>query len=598
MNNAVKHRGPDGEGIYVDGLVSLGHRRLAILDLSDKGKQPMSYEHNGRKVVITYNGEIYNFEELRATLEHDGYKFRSETDTEVILAAYLRYDMDCVTHFNGMWAFCIYDSDKKILFCSRDRLGKKPFYYYGADGLFIFSSELKGILEHRYLGLNALENVNEDAIDFYFSLGFIPAPYSIYENAYKLEARQNLIYDLKRKKIARKMYYYEIPGYRPICDKQKLIEEGRSILKDAVRLRMRSDVPVGAFLSGGLDSSTVVGVMKDFTELKKLHTFSIGFEGKYDETPYVNIVKNHFETRHHHYYFGEKDFENMLDTTYYYYDEPFGDYSNFPTYEVSKLAKRYVTVVLTGDGGDEIFGGYTKYVTAYRMDLLYRIPRFLRRLGSMVPTKENQDHRASLYLLKEALKVSLSDKKSFYADLLEDERPKPKIYKTWTTEKLDYCLRKGQHKLAEALRTCDLLFVTLPDYFLAKVDRASMANGLEIRSPFLDYRFVEFAQKIPTELKIDLFETKKLMREIIRDILPEEIVRRGKQGFTPPLEKWILDRKYDSFFESPLNILGKMNRRLFEFFKGKVLRKSNGPYTNDKIRLFLFGRWWEKWIKE
>ncbi|MFZ1719717.1 MAG: asparagine synthase (glutamine-hydrolyzing), partial [Candidatus Moraniibacteriota bacterium] len=387
MNEAIRHRGPDDSGTFFSDDFSLGHVRLSILDLSSLGHQPMLYEHNGKKLSIVFNGEIYNYQEIRDDLIAKGYSFRSTSDTEVILATYLEYGEDCVLQFNGMWAFCIYDHQRHSFFCSRDRFGKKPFYYYFKDGIFIFSSELKGILSHVSLNINTQENIDENAVDLYFSLGFVPAPLSIYQNVYKLEARHNLSFDLSEKKL-RTWQYYEIPKYTPCYDRKKLIQEGQEILADAVKIRMRSDVPVGAFLSGGLDSSTVVGMMKGLTDVEKLHTFSIGFEGRYDETKYINIVKDYFHTKHHHEYFRESDFEGVIDSYVYAYDEPFGDFGGFPTLKVSEMAKKEVTVVLTGDGGDEVFGGYLNHTVGVKMDLIRKIPGVFRRIISKIPAKK------------------------------------------------------------------------------------------------------------------------------------------------------------------------------------------------------------------
>jgi len=611
MSNAIKHRGPDDTGLYTDEMLSLGHVRLSIFDLSSAGHQPMFYSKNkgassqkynkkevqNSPVSIVYNGEVYNYKEIKKQLEKKGYKFTTQTDTEVVLASYLEYGTNCVEHFNGMWAFCVYDKRNKILFCSRDRLGQKPLYYYNKNGKFIFSSELKGILEHKNLKINKTANINKDALDLYFSMGCIPSPYSIYNDVFKLEARQNLIFDLRKKEITKKWNYYDMPKYKPVYNKKKLVKEGRELLKDAVKLRMRSDVPVGAFLSGGLDSSTVVGVMKDFTDLSKLHTFSIGFGGKYDETQYIKIAKDHFKTKHHHSSFTKKDFENLVDDYSYVYDEPFGDYSGFPTYKLSDMAKKYVTVSLSGEGGDEIFGGYAEHVTGYRMDMIYKISKSLRKIFSKMPAKKNLNGFASVYLLKEAFKVSLSDPKFFYANALLGERIMPEIYREWSTKKLEYCLEKGGNRLSEALRIYDLLFNTLQDLFLVKIDKASMAKSLEVRSPFLDYRLVEFSQKIPVRLKQDFFKTKKLMREIIKDILPEKILFRGKQGFIPPVSEWILEKEYEQDLIKFNGFLKEVNPKLNEFFRGKVFKEKNKLYTNYKIRLFLFGKWYQMWIK-
>ncbi len=597
MNKAIKHRGPDDEGVFTDPSVTLGHVRLAIIDLSKAGKQPMAYEQNGKSATIVFNGEIYNFEDIRKELEGKGYLFNSKTDTEVILASYLEWGFNCLDHFNGMWAFVIFDRSKMILFCSRDRLGIKPFHYFLDKDKFVFSSELKGILTHEDLSLNRKENINIEALNLYFSLGFIPAPYTIYNKVFKLEARQNLVFDLKNKKN-KKWYYYRIPKYEPEHNSQKLIEEGRKLLKDAVRLRMIADVPIGAFLSGGIDSTTIVGVMSEFTDVRNLHTFSIGFEGKNDETPFINIAKDYFHSKHHHSYFVQDDFEKLIDTYAYIFDEPLSDTAGFPTLTLSKMAREHVTVALSGDGGDEIFGGYGTYIFGYRIQMIRRIPRVLRVLLSKIPANENLNGTTYLQMLKEAFQVSLGDPTFFLANTLETDIFTPKIYKEWTKEKLKLCIDSGTSNFADVLRLYDLLFNTVPDNYLQKVDKASMANALEVRSPFLDYRFVEFSQKIPTGQKVDLFKSKKLMKELTKGIIPDEIRHRSKMPFSPPLHDWIIDEKYAAFLKQMADRLNDLDPKLSSFFNEKVLTNKNKFHPLYRIRLFLFGVWFEKWINK
>ncbi|GAG65980.1 unnamed protein product, partial [marine sediment metagenome] len=353
------------------------------------------------------------------------------------------------------------------------------------------------------------------------------------------------------------------------------------------------DVPVGAFLSGGLDSSSIVAEMSHFIDLKNLNTFSLGFEGKYDETPYINLVRNYFRTIHHHAIFTEKDFEQLIDLYAFIYDEPFGDSSGFPTYNVSKIAKQFVTVVLSGYGGDEVFGGYKTYVNGRRMDLIRKLPRWLRAIGARIPAKKNLDSYTSLYLLKEAFRISLVPREEFYAMSLEKDVLKPEIYKSWTIEKLKYCYEKSGGLSAEAIRLYDLLYNTLSDHYLVKVDRAAMANAVEVRCPFLDHRFIEFAQKIPSEWKVDSFKTKKLMRKIIKGIVPDEIVRRGKQGFYPPIVEWIKKDKYTLRMKKTIKNITKIDNKMATFLQDKVLKEQNITYIQYRIRLFLFSIWWK-----
>lgn len=322
------------------------------------------------------------------------------------------------------------------------------------------------------------------------------------------------------------------------------MQEGKDLLADAVKIRMFSaDVPVGAFLSGGLDSSSVVAEMTKHTEKSKLHTFSVGFEGRYDETPYIDIVKDAFGTNHHHAYFREADFEKILETISYHYDEPFGDYSNFPTTFVSELARKYVTVSLSGDGGDEIFGGYMMHKVAAQMEYLYAFPLALRKLFSkIIPATSN--NLSLLSKLREAFRVSTFPKCEFYAELGGSTLYRPESYKKWTREKLTYLLEKNNGNFTQSIIDFDLLFNTIPDNFLVKVDRASMAHSLEVRSPFLDYRFVELARRIPVKWKVSTNKTKIIMRDIIEGIVPDAIVNRPKQGFEPPIADWILGETY------------------------------------------------------
>ena len=595
MNTAIHHRGPDDEGIFFDEDVTFGHVRLSIVDLSAAGHQPMVYEHSGSRAVIVFNGEIYNFHDLRAELINKGYSFKSGTDTEVILASYFEFGFDCVKHFNGMWAFVIYDPSNKLFFCSRDRLGVKPLYYFADADRFIFSSELKGILTHEYLSLNSKENIDIDALNLYFALGFIPSPFTIYTNVYKLEPRQNLVYDLE-KKTMKKWYYYKVPNYSPIYDSEKLIAEGRALLEDAVRLRMVADVPVGAFLSGGIDSTSVVGTIRQFKSINDLHTFSIGFEGKYDESHFINIAKDFFNTVHHHDYFNESDFEGLIGAYSTVYDEPFGDYSGFPTLKLSRMAKESVTVSLSGDGGDEVFGGYESHVLGYRMTILRKIPKAFRVLFSKVPATDNYG-LGLINLFKKACQASLYKPSKFYSSALPAfEAPFPGSCKGWTEERLKDCLELGCDNFADVLRLYDLMYGMLPDYFLVKVDRASMAYALEVRSPFLDYRFVEFSQHIPAEWKVDFFKSKKLMRSIVKDLVPAEILHRSKKGFTPPLNDWILSEKYSLVLDQACDYLKDLNQELYDYYMAKVLGRDSKLSTAFKIKLFIFGKWYEKWI--
>lgn len=580
MNNSIKHRGPDAGGNYLSKTVSLGHRRLAILDLSENGAQPMSYSHKGKKVTIVFNGEIYNFQEIREDLKSKGYHFKSACDTEVILASYLEWGENCVNKFNGMWAFCIYDPKKSILFLSRDKVGKKPLHYFFDGKRFIFSSEIKSILNHKIE-----KKISKEAIDYYLSLGFIPAPHTIYNNIKKLDARQNIVFDIKKRTL-KLNYYYDWPNYAPENNKKKLIKEGKELIADSVKKRLISDVSLGAFLSGGLDSSTVVCEMAKTIKNDNLNTYSIGFEGKFDETEYINLVKDRLKTKHHHKYFQEKDFESILKDAFYYYDEPFSDPSMFPSLFLTKFTREGLTVSLSGDGGDEVFGGYPRYNVAEQLEFLQIFPRWIRRLLILITPKK----------LSQGLKLSLKDKERFYEAREDYYRPTHVEQRLRDTMKI--CLKKTKGNLQEAVRLMDIYLYTLPDNFLLKVDRASMANALEVRCPLLDSRLVEYSMRIPSRWKCGLFKNKKLMKEIVKDLVPSEIIKRKKKGFTPPINEWIKKPEYSKEINEALKILNKggiIDKNWKEFYGKKIMKETNIISNNYKIRLFLLYRWYKYW---
>ena len=608
MNRGIRHRGPDDEGAYVISTekysIGFGHVRLAIIDLSEKGHQPMGYsikedriiyrdsELDRADVIIVYNGEIYNFVELK---EKFNIETETGTDTEVILKMYLKFGEECVKHFNGMWAFCIFDKTKRKIFCSRDRLGQKPFYYYWDGEEFIFSSELKGIVSIKRL--NKRENINKKALELYFGAGFIPAPYTIYKGAYKLEPAHNLVLSLDSREIHKKRYW-ALPKYAPIYDKNKLVEEIREVLVDATKIRLRSDVPVGAFLSGGLDSSTVVGLMAQVIDIRNLHTFSIGFEGKYDETPYIKIVASEFGTNHHHYYFTKKDFEELLGKYVWIYDEPFADCSGFPTYKVSEIARNFVTVSLSGDGGDEVFGGYSAHIFGRKLEIYRKLVPKLFRIGLIKILTPLERKSRIIKGLIAVTKATLEPHK-YYEYLSSRWKIAPKEYVNWLTKTFKEALFLAGGNISEAVRIHDMLYKTLPDKFLAKVDRASMAVALEVRSPFLDYRLLEIGQKIPNKWRVGIFQGKKFMRDIIRDFVPKKILTRGKQGFSPPIDRWVSGKEYIDIAKEALNILQSITPELYDAYKDILQMNPEkwGKYERIYvIRLVILGMWWKKWI--
>lgn len=543
MCSVMKHRGPDDEGIFCDKNVGLGHRRLSIIDLAG-GHQPMSDE--SEQFGVVFNGEIYNFHEIRTKLMKKGYHFRTNSDTEVIIQAYAEYGENCVRYFNGMFAFAIYDRVKRKLFLARDRLGIKPLYYYYKDGMFIFASEMKAILEDPLVA----RELDWQAFNYYLSYNYIPAPHSIIRDVKKLLQGCYLILDVKTGRLETKKYW-EIPTYTDDNLKEEEIKEKLiQLISDSVKRRLISDVPLGAFLSGGIDSSTIVGMMTK-TANAPVETFSIGFKEKdYDESNYAQQVANHLGTNHHLLVIEPKADINLLKKLVWQFDEPFADSTLLANYLLAKLTREYVTVALSGDGGDELFGGYRKFVDAQKRLPFARFPKFLRHglihFGIFLPLELRGRHSLTL--------LGLEFPESYIARLNRFTN-----YSYHITSKQHFLTRDALHQIGviqssnvflEQLfsETGDLdfinklLYVDLKSYLvennLTKVDKTSMLTSLEVRVPFLDYTVVEFAMTIPERFKIHPNGNKYILREIVRHILPKNIVERPKQGFNLPLGQW------------------------------------------------------------
>jgi asparagine synthase (glutamine-hydrolysing) len=528
MTGAMRHRGPDDSGTYLDDNVSLGHTRLSILDLSPKGHQPMYFQN----LAIVFNGEIYNFQEIRKELESFGYGFTSGTDTEVILAAYHRWGDKCVEKFNGMWAFCIYDRDKQTLFISRDRFGIKPVYYYFDDRRFIFASELKAIRKHHI----ALET-DPAGVNFFFYQKYIGGDLTIYKNCRKLRPAHSILFDLNTKKLTISKHYdleAEIAKRQDIAidDRLEMVE---GILSDAVLKRLIADVPVGSFLSGGLDSSLISAIIAK--NKKDFDTFSIGFKDEsYNELNFSQIVAEHIKTAHHYEYMDVN--EDIIQQIIGAMDEPFGDSSVFPTYLLSKITRQKVTVSLSGDAGDEVFGGYDTY-RAYKLARFIPAPvaGLSRFLVNMIPPSDK--------------KVTLGFKmKRFLRDFDAGCNRRHLNWMATFTEAarkdlLSNCLIPDD-QLIPCGSEDSLLSVQLNDIhnylaedILKKVDLASMQVSLEARVPYLDYRLVPLVLSLPDKYKIRFLTTKWFLKRIADKYLPRQIVHRTKRGFTVPVSAWV-----------------------------------------------------------
>jgi asparagine synthase (glutamine-hydrolysing) len=581
MAEAMRHRGPDDRGTYLDDSVSLGHTRLSILDLSPKGHQPMYFQN----LAIIYNGEIYNFQEIRKELESFGYGFTSGADTEVILAAYHRWGDKCVEKFNGMWAFCIYDRDKQTLFISRDRFGIKPVYYYFDGSRFIFASELKAIRKHNI----ALET-DLAAVNFFFYQKYIGGDLTIYKNCRKLKPSHSMLFNLDTKKLTISKYYNleaEIAKRQDIAIGER-IEMVEEILTDAVLKRLIADVPVGSFLSGGVDSSLISAIIAK--NKKDFDTFSIGFKDEsYNELQFSQIAAEHIKTAHHYEYMETS--EDIIQQIIGAMDEPFGDSSVFPTYLLSKITRQRVTVSLSGDAGDEVFGGYDTY-RAYKLAKYIPAPvaGLSRFLVNMIPPSDK--------------KVTLGFKmKRFLRDFDAGcNRRHLNWMATFTEANRKNLLINGfipDEQIIPCSSEESLLSVQLNDIhnylaedILKKVDLASMLVSLEARVPYLDYRLVPLMLSLPDKYKIRCLTTKWFLKKIADKYLPRKIVHRTKRGFTVPVSGWIRSsnlikefiagRKY--YENGPVNY--KQTQQLFE---EHLSRKRDN--ARELWLIFVFNYW-------
>lgn len=607
MNDQIIHRGPDDDGYFFNGNIGLAARRLSIIDLKT-GHQPL-HSHSGNN-WITFNGEIYNFRELREELISLGYKFRTKGDTEVVVNLYEEFGTEFVLKLRGMFALGIYDKKKDRLVLARDHIGIKPLYYHISEnsGGLVFGSEIKSIL--KYPGIK--REINNTALDLFLTLEYIPAPFSIFKNINKLPAGHILIFENGKHKITK---YWEIEKKFFSNNPGELKEIFHSILKESVKMRMISDVPLGAFLSGGIDSSAIVAVMSGLSP-EKIKTFSIGFEEKsYSELKYSNIVSEKFETDH----YTKNLSPNIEELVHYltdFLDEPLGDFSNFPTYLVSKTAREKVTVVLSGDGGDEIFGGYEHYI-AQKLAGIIDFPLFrpFHKLISKTthlfpPSKLKKGFVNRIKRFSEGLENSPADR-HFRWMIFLSKIQKQKLY---SDDFMDREFLKNLNKRTpfEGYFEYGNIFpginqdlyldlkTYLVDNILVKVDRMSMATSLEARVPLLDYKMVEFAFSLPPALKLGGTTTKHFFKHAMKGILPDDIINRRKEGFSIPIKNWLkTDLKglmSDFLSEGKIKDAGLFN---YNYVK-KIMDEHLNNRQNHAHRLWsliLFNIWREKFLK-
>jgi asparagine synthase (glutamine-hydrolysing) len=542
MGDSLYHRGPDAGGEYLDDHVGLAHRRLAIIDLSDAGIQPMT-SHDG-KYIIVFNGEIYNFQALRAELSATGYPFKTHTDTEVILALYASEGENLLSKLNGMFAFTLWDTTKQKLMIARDRMGKKPLYYLQTETQFAFASEIKAILTLP----NVPKDIRLDAVYDFFAYQYVPDPKSIFTHIHKLPPGHYMTVDAKGIEITQ---YWDVSfKHTSTASEVELTEKLRELVTHCTKQRMVSDVPLGAFLSGGVDSSGVVAMMASNSETP-VKTCSIGFDDKkYNETEFAKEVADKYHTEHHEFTVHQNVADN-LEEIVGFFDEPFADPSLVPTFFVSELARQQVTVAIAGDGGDEVFAGYEKYTTdATENSLRNKFPAVIRK--HLFPKLANflASSNAKIWRKGKSLLTSLSQEPAmgFYTTNSQiDDRQWNKLIKPEVKNQLgDYHPSKitidayeksdGPDHLAKILYTDMKTY--LPGGILVKVDRMSMANSLEVRAPLLDKEVVEFAATLPSEMKFKNGEKKHILKEAFKPMLPDNILYRKKMGFSVPLASW------------------------------------------------------------
>ncbi|MDJ0676690.1 MAG: asparagine synthase (glutamine-hydrolyzing) [Calothrix sp. MO_167.B42] len=564
MSNTLWHRGPDAGGIWVNSEagIALGHRRLAILDLSPEGHQPMVSANH--RYVIVFNGEIYNYLELQRQLKTLGHCFRGHSDTEVMLAAFCQWGVEqAVKQFNGMFAFALWDRQERVLHLGRDRLGEKPLYYGWVGQTFLFSSELKALKAHPQFQAE----INRDALALYLRHNCIPTPYTIYQGIYKLPPGCILTVH-PTPSISEPKPYWSAQNVAEsgisnpfIGSETEAIAQLDTLLQDAVGLRMISDVPLGAFLSGGIDSSTIVALMQTQSS-QPVKTFSIGFyEDSYNEAQHAKAVAQHLGTDHTEFYVTPEEAIAVIPQLPKLYDEPFADVSQIPTFLVSQLTKQYVTVSLSGDAGDELFAGYNRYFWGSSIwQKIGWISKDLRQIASgaltnlspqswdevfshldgLLPSKFKQPNPGDkLHKLAEVLAVPNSE--ALYKALVSHWKSPESL--VIGSKEPPTVLNNGQQLVnlpdfVQRMMYLDTI-TYLPDDILVKVDRASMGVSLEARVPFLDHRVVEFAWHIPLNLKIRNGKGKWLLRQVLYQYVPQSLIERPKMGFSVPIDNWL-----------------------------------------------------------
>lgn len=604
MNAAIIHRGPDEDGFYVNANVGLAMRRLSIIDLAS-GQQPI---HNAdRTKWLVFNGEIYNYQSLREDLIARGHTLYTKSDTEAVLHLYDEFGVDCLQHLRGMFAFAIWDETDRSLFLARDRVGKKPLLYsHQQNGDIIFGSEFQALLQHPSIS----REVDSHAIDSYLSYLCVPAPQTAFKQIRKLEPGHWLKW--KDGEITTHRYWLPDFSKKINITEEEAIEETTRILRESTRLRMISEVPLGAFLSGGVDSSTVVALMAQESSTP-VKTFSIGFEEQdFSELKYARRVAEHVGAEYHE-FIVRPDALEILPTLVEHYGEPYADSSAIPTYYVSRETRKHVTVALNGDGGDESFAGYERYMAMEIAEVYRRIPHFLRSAFiegpvSLLPTSEVKKTRVRD--LQRFFASANEDRDSRYFRWMSTFKPalKPELYTNDfahavadqdTSRFLDQWFERanGSGILDATLLTDQMTY--LPNDLLVKVDIASMANSLEARSPFLDHHLIEFAASLPESLKMNRFRTKSLLKKVAARLVPSDVVYRRKMGFGVPIGRWLRGEMKDFLCDALLSDKA-LNRGII---RGEKIRQYVDEHIEGKFdhsfqvwTLLMLELWFQRFI--
>jgi asparagine synthase (glutamine-hydrolysing) len=602
MCAAIRHRGPDDDGFYINGGVGLGMRRLSIIDLKG-GQQPI---HNqDRTAWIVFNGEIYNYLELRDKLEKLGHTFYTNSDTEAIIHAYDRYGADCPKHLRGMFAFAIWDERTQELFLARDRVGKKPILYSQVNGQFIFASEFSALLLHPDIG----KDIDSEALHHYLSFMCVPAPLTAYRAIRKLEPGHSL----RWRKGEIRIEQYWSPDFSKKLDisEQEAGERAIEILREAVKVRLMSEVPLGAFLSGGIDSSAVVALMSEESS-EPVKTFSIGFEEQdFSELHHARRVAEHVGADHHE-FIVRPDALELLPTLVEHYGEPYADSSAIPTYYVARETRKHVTVALNGDGGDESFAGYERYAAMRLAETYHRLPKLLRnslaRQVGLITSSETQ--RSRVRDVKRFMQAASLPKTERYLRWVSvfDTEAKQNLYSEKFLQQtrnmsaasvLDpWFARANGSGIVDATLLTDMM-TYLPNDLLVKVDIATMAVSLEARSPFLDHHVIEFAASLPEKFKLRGLTTKYLLKRILKKLLPAENLERRKMGFGVPIGHWFRGT-LQPFLRETLLSEASLNRGLFrpEALKSLVELHTSGQkdHSHQLWTLLMLELWFQRFI--